>query len=593
MRKILRFLVVFVSALLVWGIAFAFDIPNGLARTAMDYEVWASDQSNSKAGASAPGISGSWIWIWDSRDLNQQVKTGKPAAPIGCDGRNRPGTGPCNLYDVFPASLKEYDTNGLTGNTLADVSGFGRLHGVLSDPQNRYLNASFFAPDGGYVGIIDGETKEAVSLFRVSGTSEGRSVHMSFWNTNGSALLIANLNGKVLERIDIKRDRGGKIINAVFNKSASLGVGKNLQISDQPKVYLGKNSQGRSMIGSITGNYDLQALGNLTPNGLCKENGCGTGSDAPLGGRPMNMIICPVPADNGKVFVSFSGGGLMVADAKTTPMSIVGEYSNQFFNGAGCGGVQVSKNMWLNTGVGTSAAGATQSTYTIYDINTQAFGKTANAPNTPAPRVIFKDPNNTATGGNSSGQASNSTGQLPGVSTRRDAHGIAQTLDGLYVHAADRIQNRIEVFNTKTLAITSYDLTSADGKGNNIGPCASTSVPDYPRSLSNDPAPDLMQATPDNKYLVVALRGPIPVSVNHASQGSCPGIGVIELTQRGASGKLVSVLRASNTVDTVKVDIPAPGGYAYQGNEHSDIHNIAIRQKHHPGGSIFDFHIKP
>lgn len=593
MRKILRFLVVFVSALLVLGIAFAFDIPNGLARSAMDYEVWASDQSNSQAGASAPGISGSSIWIWDSRDLDRQVKTGKPAAPIGCDGRNRPGTGPCNLYDVFPASLKEYDTNGLTGNTLADVSGFGRLHGVVSDPQNRYINASVFAPDGGYVGIIDGETKEAVSLFRVSGTSAGRSVHMSFWNTNGSALLIANLNGKVLERIDIQRDRGGKIINAVFNKSASLGVGKNLQISGQPKVYLGKNSQGRAMIGSITGNYNLQALGNLTPNGLCKENGCGTGSDAPLGGRPMNMIICPIAADNDKVFVTFSGGGLMVADAKTTPMSIVGEYSNQFFNGAGCGGEQVGKKMWLNTGVGTSAAGATQSTYTIYDIDTQAFGKTANAPNTPAPRVIFKDPNNTATGGNSSGQASNSTGQLPGVSTRRDAHGITQTLAGLYVHAADRIQNRIQVFNTKTLAITSYDLTSADGKGNGIGPCASTSAPDYPRSLSNDPAPDLMQATPDNKYLVVALRGPIPVSVDHASQGSCPGIGVIELTQRGASGKLVSVLRASNTVDTVKVDIPAPGGYAYQGNEHSDIHGITIREKHHPWGSRFDFHIKP
>jgi hypothetical protein len=41
----------------------------------------------------------------------------------------------------------------------------------------------------------------------------------------------------------------------------------------------------------------------------------------------------------------------------------------------------------------------------------------------------------------------------------------------------------------------------------------------------------------------------------------------------------------------VKVDIPAPGGYAYQGNEHSDIHGITIREKHHPGGSRFDFHI--
>ncbi|MGI0479816.1 hypothetical protein ACN4EE_03410 [Geminocystis sp. CENA526] len=55
----------------------------------------------------------------------------------------------------------------------------------------------------------------------------------------------------------------------------------------------------------------------------------------------------------------------------------------------------------------------------------------------------------------------------------------------------------------------------------------------------NDPAPDLMEASPDGKYVFVALRGAIPVSVAHSGQGSCPGVGVIEVKENGASGHLV------------------------------------------------------
>ena len=76
---------------------------------------------------------------------------------------------------------------------------------------------------------------------------------------------------------------------------------------------------------------------------------------------------------------------------------------------------------------------------------------------------------------------------------------------------------------------------------------------------------------------MVALRGPVPVSVTHAAQGSCPGVGVVELLDDGASGRMVGVLRSTNTVDTSDVDVP--GGYAYTGAERSDIHGAAVVTK--------------
>lgn len=547
---------------------------SALGQASIDYEIWGSDQSNSRADAEAPGVSGSWLWIWDSQDIQGKLRANKAPQPLGCDGNNAAGAGPCNLHDVFPSNLAEHDSDGATGTTLEDLSGFGRLHGMLPDPQNRYMNLNIFAPDGGYVGIMDGESKAAIALFRVSGTSSGRSVHMSFWNADGSALLVANLHGKVLERIDVERDSDGKITQATLNRSAALGVGKGLQITDQPKVYLGNNAQGQPMLGSISGAYDTDALGDLTPKGDCKENGCAAEADGDQGGRPNNVIICPIVSDSNKAYITFGAGGLLVADTTTTPMTIVGEYGNQAINGAGCGGVQVNKNMWLNAGVSASSAGATQSTFTIYTLDDSAFSSTASQPE---PQVIFRDSTNTATIGSAQGAATNDTGQLPGTTTRRDSHGMAKTTSGKFIHTVDRIQNTVEVINTETLERSTYDLTSANGKGQGLGACAATSVSDDPALPKNDPAPDLLEATPDGQYLVVALRGPIPVSVNHSAQGSCPGVGLIKLTQNGASGRLFGVLRSTNTVDNATGS--APGGHSYTGLERSDVHGAAVRRK--------------
>lgn len=88
----------------------------------------------------------------------------------------------------------------------------------------------------------------------------------------------------------------------------------------------------------------------------------------------------------------------------------------------------------------------------------------------------------------------------------------------------------------------------------------------------NDPVPDLLDGTPNGRYLTVALSGPSPVSVNHLAHGSCPGVGIVELTDGGAYGQLVTVLNTRNTLDTRVVN--APGGHAYIGSERSDVHGV-------------------
>jgi hypothetical protein len=562
------------------------------------YEVWGSDQSNSVPGESV-GTAGSFIWIWNSEDVVKQISKGITADPLDCGSV----PAPCDIVDVFPPDLEQTTDDGTTktGDKLGDLPGFGKLHGMLADPQNLYMNFNSFVTGGGYVGIMDGRTKEAVALFRVTEVAAGsrRSLHMSFWNHDGSALLLANLHGKILERIDITRDAEGNITNANFNRAASLGVGKAQVITEVATAFVGKNAEENWLVSTVSGSYDtggdFSAFGDLTPNNRCKENGCGLGDgDAPNGGRPNNVIVCPIVSDSDNAYITMGGGGLLVADTTQTPMAITGEYGANVVNGAGCGGVQVGDFMWVDAGASASGAGATQSTFTQYTIDDTAFSSVQGL-DTPTPNTVYKDTftadidgtgANTHTLGNIDGPGGNvnvmvnDTGQLPGMSTRRDAHGMARTVDGRYIHTVDRIQNVAEVFDTDSQTwVGTYDLTSKNGDGmGGDGPCAALGVTDDPYLPKNDPAPDLMDTTPDGKYLVVALRGPVPASVLHAAQGSCPGVGMIRMLDGGLRGKLETVLRSSHQVPTTQSST-AVGGHDYTGTERSDIHGAAVRTR--------------
>ena len=536
--------------------ALSLAIGSSAATAGTPYEVYAADQSNSVAGEASRGVDGSFMWVWQGEDVEIQAKGGDAAIPARYD-----------MHDVFPGTLVE-STGGLnTGETLgtlhASGQNFGRLHGMLSDPQGMYMNVNMFVTGGlagGYVGIIDGETKEPVALFQVTKTGHGRSLHMSFWNADGSALLLANLHGRILERINVNRDAYGRIISAEYDLSASLNVGSNPAIVDPASGFNPSAADPiPSMVPStVTGDYANADLGLTTPSGADRQ-----GVE-----RPGNVIVCPIVSSKGNVYITMGGGGLIVADGNATPMNIIAEYDRTNVNGAGCGGIEKNGKIYLNAGASAAGTGATQSTMTVYQIDDELIAEGRGGLNKPKAKVVLRDRTNTATIGATKGDASNMTGQLPGVTTRRDAHGMGISGKGRYIHQSDRLQNNVEVFDTENgKHVGSYSLAN--------GVCADYAATGVPADYADDPAPDLMGTTPDGDYMVVATRGPIPVSVGHNAQGACPGVGIIAMKNNGKSGELVTILRTTNTTDTA--DAAAPGGYAYTGNEHSDPHGASVR----------------
>jgi hypothetical protein len=300
-----------------------------------------------------------------------------------------------------------------------------------------------------------------------------------------------------------------------------------------------------------------------------------------------NEPICPIPSDDDTLYVTFGGGGMIVMDHTQTPMAIVGEYDSATVNGAGCGGTQVGNQMFMNAGISAGGAGFEQSAFIVYSFDDAAYKSNDPknyAPNDPPPLVVFKDPTNTNTIGNTDGiDDINDTGQLPGITTRRDAHGVSSTIDQRYIHQFDRIQGKVEVFDVETHEhVNTYDLASKDGKSGRKGKpgvCMAKSVTDDPNLFPNDPKNDLLGKSPDGRYIFVGLRGPAPVSASHSGQGSCPGVGIVEITKSGRRGKLVDVIRTTNTIDTSPVP-PILGGINYTGAERSDIHSaIAVSRE--------------
>ena len=152
--------------------------------------------------------------------------------------------------------------------------------------------------------------QEAVALFRVTSTNTGNTMHMTFWSRSGDAIYVANLGGRALERIDIVRDDDGNITNAIMNRTATLPIGRAPGVTDEATAFTGNNAQGNPLVSSVTGDYAASAFSQLTPAGFCKENGCADGPDAPNGGRPNTVIVCPIASKDDNVYITLGGGGL-------------------------------------------------------------------------------------------------------------------------------------------------------------------------------------------------------------------------------------------------------------------------------------------
>jgi hypothetical protein len=198
-------------------------------------------------------------------------------------------------------------------------------------------------------------------------------------------------------------------------------------------------------------------------------------------------------------------------------MAILGEYTTSQIAGNGCGFLEAGGRVFLNAG------GATPSNleeFAVFRLPTSGYSA-ANPPNTPGRELLFQD-----------------------NSEHRDAHGTVATKRQRYVWMFDRAGNVAEVFDTESGEWVSTVFLAS--------------------KHSADPTPDLAVISPSGSRIFVSLRGPVPLSGDpHASTGTTPGLGVIQVTAGGRGGFMKAVAPVSN-VDAAGV-------------ERADAHGIALR----------------
>ncbi|MEK7293714.1 MAG: hypothetical protein AAB049_01945 [Nitrospirota bacterium] len=332
-----------------------------------------------------------------------------------------------------------------------------------------------------------------------------RRPHMLFFTKDQSHVILSFLSGHVL------------FMDAATKKpEACLSMGKNVHAAwptpDQ-KMALAANMAEKKLIRIWTDytnhkftfdeSKDVMSLGPM---------------ESPE--RPDNAPVCPITENSSKfAFITLRGGGLIVADATETPMKVLATLDNKQVHPAGCGGIQVGNTMYINSGGGWPVDKFPSSASLAYDVYAVSFG---NLPKSVDAKLITSRDGKTA-----------------------DSHGMAAV--GSYVWSGDRAGNNIEVIDSANN--TSVGTIDVAGK------------------VSDDPAPDLMDAAPDGSYVFVALRGPSPLTGNdkavNNAVGSTPGVGVVKVTGGGKGGELIGVARVSNMKD---------------GKETADPHGIAVRK---------------
>jgi hypothetical protein len=288
-------------------VAASLDATSGTASA----EVWIVDQSNT----TGLGYGGA-IYIFDAPSLmGDAASAAVPTAVI--------------------------DLSGATAALCASSTGAHpvRPHMLFFNSRHSHGVLAFVA--SGHVVIFDAEAREPVACLRASpGAGGARQAHAAVPAPNDAFILVANQNGKLLERIASNYETNTFVLDAAAT---------------------------------------LDLANCVTPNGATCEA---------AGLRPDNAPICPVFSSNPAVsWITLRGGGLFVVDATVTPIGLIGEYDMDTIHPNGCGGAEGSGRMFLNSGGGTPA--------NLYEFDVYAFPLTGydagNAPNTPERTLIFSD----------------------------------------------------------------------------------------------------------------------------------------------------------------------------------------------------------
>ena len=210
---------------------------------AQGFEVWLVDQSNS-AGTPHGGT----IHIFDGPTLSGTAAS--DVSPIGT-----------------------IDLGGATTTMCVAKTGVApvRPHMVFFNATDEYAVLSFVV--SGHVVIFHANSREPIECLRMSvGAGGARQAHAAVPSPDDSYIVVANQNGKLLERIDT-------------------------------------NYNTRVFTHNIAAKIDLATC--TTPNGAACQ-------DAVL--RPDNAPLCPVVDSTSSLsFVTLRGGGLFVVNPRTTP----------------------------------------------------------------------------------------------------------------------------------------------------------------------------------------------------------------------------------------------------------------------------------
>jgi hypothetical protein len=225
------------------------------------------------------------------------------------------------------------------------------------------------------------------------------------------------------------------------------------------------------------------------------------------------------------------------ADGTVPP--IVAEYDNAAVHPNGCGGMQTGTSTASKVYINSGAFPGNPFEADLYSFPLSGFPvpPTFNPPNTLASILVFSFD-----------------------TEGHDSHGMLlnRKRHGRYLWVADRAANTIEVVDTRhDTHVHTFSLVNA---------------------LSADPAPDLLDISPNGTHAFIALRGPCPLTANVAgvnnAVGATPGVGVVKVRQGGFTGELVGIAPIEN-VDSAITNC-APDG-APMSNNRADPHGIAVR----------------
>jgi DNA-binding beta-propeller fold protein YncE len=299
----LSFTILTTTAIAVAAFAATFDGAKAHRGPASGLEVWALDQSNT-TGTTHGGT----LYVYRGSELN--------GAAIS---RARP---------------ERIDLGGAASALCLAQTGTApvRPHMVFFSPRASHAVIAFVA--SGHVLFLDAESRAPLTCIDV-----GVQAHAAMPSPDGRYVLVANQNGKLLQRITTDWS----------TNTFTLDSGATIDLA-----------------------------------------GCTTPSGAPCQDptlRPDNAPICPIVDSASRfAFVTLRGGGLFVVDIRSTPMRIVAEYDRSTVHGNGCGGLENRGTMYVNSGGGT-AANLTE--FDIYSFQLGQFSTTPAAPNTPAPTLVL------------------------------------------------------------------------------------------------------------------------------------------------------------------------------------------------------------